>query len=102
MESSDKKSLVEILFDDKVSEILQELEDGEKEISYIANKLKISEEEILKRLSYLLEKKFVKTFDKNGRKILLADSEKLSKALENEKNFQTVVDGLTEMDSFLN
>lgn len=102
MESSDKKSLVEILFDDKVSDILQELEDGEKEISYISNKLKISEEEILKRLSYLLEKKFVKTFDKNGRKTLLADSEKLSKALENEKNFQTVVDGLTEMDSFLN
>jgi len=101
-ETFDKNKIIECMFDQKISEILVELENGKKEVSYIAKKFKISENELLNLLEYLLKHDFVTIKSQNGKKFLSADSNKLAKAMENDENFKGITDGLTEMDSFLN
>lgn len=100
--SFDREKIIESIFDPNISEILAELEDGEKQSSYLSEKLKISEEEIQKRVSYLSKHGFVKEEKKEGKIIYSADADKLEKVIENDNNFKNVVDGLTEMDSYLN
>jgi len=64
----DKEKILDSMFNPDTSEILAELEDGGKELSYLMDKLQISENEIRERLSYLLEHSFVNE-KKNDRKI---------------------------------
>ena len=101
-ETFDKEKIIECMFDPVTSEILGELENGEKNSDYLSEKLKLSEEQIQSKLSYLIEHKFVLQENKNEKKTYHANAEKLEKAIENDKNFDNVVDGLTEMDSYLN
>ena len=98
----DKDKIIECMFDTDTSEILAELENGAKNSSYIVEKLHISENDIRNKLSYLIEHDFVKEEIKNNKKIYEANVEKLAKILENNSNFDNVVNGLTEMDSYLN
>lgn len=100
--SFDREKIIESIFDPNISEILAELEDGEKQSSYISEKLKISAEEIRKRVSYLSKYGFVKEEKKEGNIIYSVDADKLEKVIENDNNFKNVVDGLTKMDSYLN
>ncbi len=90
------------MFDPDTSEILVELENGGKELQYLTEKLKISEDEIYERLSYLIEHDFVKEEKINNKIIFTADAEKLAKLVEQDKNFDDVVNGLAKMDSYLN
>ena len=90
------------MFNPDTSEILAELEDGGKELSYLMDKLKISENEIHERLSYLLEHSFVNEKKNDNKIIVTADAEKLAKLVEEDKNFEDVEDGLAKMDSYLN
>lgn len=90
------------MFNPEISEILAELENGGKDSAYLSEKFEISENEIHDRLSYLIEHDFVHEEKTGDNVIFTADGEKLTKILENEKNFDGVVDGLTEMDSYLN
>ena len=101
-ETFDKEKIIECMFDPITSEILGELENGEKNSDYLSEKLKLSEEQIQSKLSYLIEHKFVLQENKNEKKTYHANAEKLEKVIENDKNFDNVVDGLTEMDSYLN
>lgn len=101
-ESFDKQKIIEVLFDSDVSVILSELEDGDKYSSYLAEKLKLTEEEIQKRLSYLVEHGFVKSESEGDKIVYTADKEKLSQVMENDENFSSVTKGLTELDSYLN
>ena len=101
-ETFDKEKIIECMFDPVTSEILGELENGEKNSDYLSEKLKLSEEQIQSKLSYLIEHKFVLQENKNEKKTYHANAEKLEKVIENDKNFDNVVDGLTEMDSYLN
>jgi predicted ArsR family transcriptional regulator len=97
---SDKAKIVESLFNPDVSVILAELEHGAKESALLASKLGISEDEIKTRLDYLIETGFVVVSDSPisyG-----VDAEKIAKIMENEENYKNVVDGLTELDSYLN
>ena len=98
----DKDKIIECMFESVTSEILGELENGPKNSSYIVEKLQISENDIRNKLSYLIEHEFVNEEIKNNKKIYEANVEKLSKVLENDSNFDNVVNGLTEMDSYLN
>ena len=98
----DKNKIIESMFEPVTSEILAELENGAKNSSYLVEKLKISENDIRNKLSYLIEHEFVFEEIKNNEKIYAANAEKLSKVLENDSNFDNVVNGLTEMDSYLN
>lgn len=100
--SYDKEKILECMFNPEISEILAELESGGKNSAYLSEKFEISENELHDRLSYLIEHDFVHEEKTDDEVIFTADGEKLTKLLENEKNFDGVVDGLTEMDSYLN
>ena len=98
----DKNKVIECMFDPVTSEILAELENSGKDSVYLEKKLQLSEIQISNKLSYLIEHEFVIQEFKDNKKFYYADAEKLNKVLENDKNFDNVIDGLTEMDSYLN
>lgn len=101
-ENLDKQKMMETLVDPDVSSILTELEGGEKDSTYLESKLHLSVDQIKDRLSYVIENKFVMVTQNNGKEIFNVDLVKLNKIMENDDNFKNVVDGLTELDQFLN
>ena len=101
-ENYDKQKMIETLVNPDVSAILLELEEGNKDSSYLEEKLRISEREILERLSYVIEHGFVKINRNDGKIVFSADKDKLNKIMESDENFSGVIDGLAELDSFLN
>lgn len=101
-ESFDKQKMMETLVDPDVSSVLAELEGGEKNSTYLADKLQITTSQIKDLLSYVIEHKFVVISQNNGKEIFKVDMDKLNKIMESDDNFKNVVDGLTELDQFLN
>ena len=98
----DKEKVLDCMFDPDTSEILAQLENGGKELSYLMDNLKKSENEIREKLSYLIEHGFVNE-EKNDNKIIFSvDADKLAKLVEEDRNFEDVEDGLAKMDSYLN
>ena len=93
---------MEILVDPNVSSILAELEGGEKNSTYLADKLQLTISQIKDILSYVIEHKFVVVNQNNGKEIFKVDMDKLNKIMESYDNFKNIVDGLTELDQFLN
>lgn len=98
----DREKIVESMFDSTTSSILAELEDGEKECSFLAEQSSVSESEVLERLSYLIEHGFVLKYSDDGKYILTANFEKLASIMENSDNFDATISGLEKMDSYLN
>jgi len=101
-ENYDKEKLIETLIDPDISIILSELEDGDKESSYLTEKLHLTDSQIKERLAYVIQHGFVKIAQNGNKTVFTADKEKLNKIMESDENFSGVVDGLTKMDSFLN
>ena len=101
-ENYDKRKMIETLVDPDISMILTELEDGAKESSYLTEKLQISDTEIKRRLAYVILHGFVKINQDENRIIYTVDKEKLNRIMEMDENFLGVVDGLTELDQYLN
>ena len=100
--SNESEKILEFLFDPDNAEILLELKDGPKLLSFLTKKLIISKKDLDEKLSHLMEKGFVSKNEKNGDISYYLDTEKLSKALENDDNFKNIDDGLAKLDSFLN
>ena len=100
--SNESEKILESLFDPDNAEILLELKDGPKSLSFLTKKIIISKKDLDEKLSYLMEKGFVNKNEKNGDISYYLDTEKLSKALENDDNFKNIDDGLAKLDSFLN
>lgn len=98
----DREKIVECMFDPITSSILAELEDGEKECSFLAEQSSVSESEVLERLSYLIEHGFISKRSDDGKCALTANSEKLASIMENSDNFDAAISGLEKMDSYLN
>ncbi|MBM3906128.1 MAG: hypothetical protein FJ354_05560 [Thaumarchaeota archaeon] len=96
--SYDKAKVAQALFDYNVSTIMAELESGPKESTVLSSSLGIEESEIKTRLAYLAGTGFV-ILSGNTYSV---DSDKLAKFMENDENYKGVVDGLTELDSYLN
>ncbi|CAE6493941.1 hypothetical protein [Candidatus Nitrosotenuis uzonensis] len=99
-EKSENAKIIEHLFNPEISVILSELEHGPKASSNLAQSLGISEQEIRERLGFLIQTGYV-----YASKIPLeysVDTEKITKLMENDENYKGVVDGLTELDSYLN
>ena len=94
--------MMETLVDPEVSCILAELESGEKDSAYLTDKLQLSLNRIKERLSYVTEHKFVIINQNNENEIFKVDLNKLNKIMESDDNFKNVIDGLTELDQFLN
>ncbi|MFZ0185142.1 MAG: hypothetical protein WBV92_00220 [Nitrosotalea sp.] len=101
-ESFDRQKMMETLVDPKISSILAELESGEKDSTYLTDKLHLSSDQIKEHLSYVIEHHFVVINQNDGHEIFRADLNKLNKIMESDDNFKNVVDGLTELDQFLN
>ena len=98
----DRQKAIDCLFDSSHSDILAELESGEKDLSYLASKSEMSGDQILASLSYLIETDILVKSVRDDKIYLNADSEKLSRLMESDENFEGAVDGLTKMDSYLN
>ena len=98
----DREKIVECMFDPTTSSILAELEDGQKECSFLAEQSSVSESEVLERLSYLIEHGFISKNSDDGKCILTANSEKLTSIIEDGDNFDAAINGLEKMDSYLN
>jgi hypothetical protein len=98
----DREKVVDCMFDPITSSILSELEDGEKECSFLAEKSSISESEVFERLSYLLDHGFIFKNSNNGKSIFSANTEKLTQIVENSDTFNATIEGLEKMDSYLN
>ena len=98
----DREKVVDCMFDPITSSILAELEDGEKECSFLAKKSSISESEVFVRLSYLLDHGFIFKNSDNGKSIFSANTEKLTQIVENSDTFNATIEGLEKMDSYLN
>ena len=96
------EKIVDYMFDPITASILAELEDGEKECSFLAEQSSISESEVLDRLSYLIEHGFILKNSDDGKCVLEANSEKLTSIVENSDNFDATINGLEKMDSYLN
>ena len=100
--SNESEKILESLFEPDNAEILLELKNGPKSLSILTEKITISEGDLDEKLSYLLEKGFVKKEENNGDILYSLDAEKLTKALESDENFKNIDDGLAKLDSFLN
>ena len=100
--SNESEKILESLFDPDNAEILLELKDGSKSLSFLTKKIIITKKNLDEKLSYLMEKGFVNKNEKNDDIFYYLDTEKLSKALENDDNFKNIDDGLAKLDSFLN
>ena len=100
--SNESEKILESLFDPDNAEILLELRNGPKPLSFLTKKIIISRKDLDEKLSYLMEKGFVSKNEKNDDIFYYLDKEKLSKALENDDNFKNIDDGLAKLDSFLN
>lgn len=101
-DSIDSQKAVDSLFDMTNSQVIAELEDGEKEISYLSSKSGLSEDEILTNLSYLIKARVIIKSIRNHSIFLSADTDRLSELVESDGNFGAAMDGLTKMDSYLN
>ena len=101
-EKFDKQKMLETLMNPDVSVIVAELEDGEKNIAYIAEKLQLSQGEIMARLSYVIEHGFVIVTKDDTNTTFSVDKSKLDEILTSDENFSGVVDPLTELDQYLN
>ncbi|HET9009662.1 MAG TPA: hypothetical protein VFN17_06040 [Nitrosarchaeum sp.] len=98
----DREKVIDCMFDPITSSILAELEDGEKECSFLAEKTTLSESEVLERLSYLIKHEFIFKNTDNGKSIFSANTEKLTQIVENNDTFSATIEGLEKMDSYLN
>ena len=97
-----REKIVECMFDPTTSLILAELEDGQKECSFLAEQSSVSESEVLERLSYLIEHGFISKTSNDKKYMLTANSEKLTSIIEDGDNFDEAISGLEKMDSYLN
>lgn len=98
----DREKVVDCMFDSITSSILAELECGQKDCSFLAERSSIAENEVLERLSYLLEHDFIHQTSTNGKLVFTANTQKLNQIIENSENFDTTIKGLEKMDSYLN
>ena len=102
MEEPNYDDILDIIFDDEISEILAEMEDSPRSAIELSEKFHITDDELDEKLVNLVKQGFVERRKENNEIIYSVDGDKLSKILENGNNFKNIDDGLAKMDSFLN
>ncbi len=99
----DREKVMSCMLDPVTSLMIAELEDGGKTCSYLAGAASIPEEDVMGHLSYMVECGFIlRGTDSSGNVTFEADSARLSEAVEDGGSFDTAIDGLVKMDSYLN
>ena len=99
---TDRQKMVDCLFDPDNSEIMAELENGEKQLSELSSKSGLPGEQILSNLSCLIEAGILIKATRDDSVYLSVDAQKLSETVESDGNFDAAIEGLTKMDSYLN
>lgn len=95
-------NIISHLFDPEIYEIIIELENGSKDELYLETKLKISRNNIKKRLGYLINNDIVFTSSlPDDKTIYTLNKNKLSDLTSGEI-FNEITDKLTTLNSFLN
>ena len=102
MEEPNYDDILDIIFDDEISQILAEMEDSPRSATELSEKFHITVDELDEKLVNLVKQGFVERRKENNEIIYSVDGDKLSKILENGNNFKNIDDGLAKMDSFLN
>ena len=69
--SFDREKVIDCMFDPITSEILAELENGKKECSVLSQQFSMSEFDLLKRLTYLIEHEFLFKINNDQKNIIL-------------------------------
>ncbi len=98
MTAYDAEKLMECMLDEVTGPIIAELESGPKNMGYLMDKYGLDMNEIEDKLGYMIEHGFIIRNDD----MLTADAEKLASLMENEENYNGIIDSVTEMDSYLN
>ena len=102
MEEPNYDDILDIIFDDEISEILAEMEDSPRSAIELSERFHITGDELDEKLVNLVKQGFVERRKENNEIIYSVNGDKLSKILENGNNFKNIDDGLAKMDSFLN
>tara|TARA_Y100000590_G_scaffold220629_1_gene249673 strand:+ start:5342 stop:5656 length:315 start_codon:yes stop_codon:yes gene_type:complete len=96
------QNLLDIIFDEQISEILAEMQNTSQKCSFLQEKFDITPSQLDEKLSLLIKHQFVR---KNGLNLdaeYSVDSEKLSELIEKSHNFENIDNGLAKMDGYLN
>jgi len=102
MENLNHDEILDIIFDDEISEILAEMEDSSRSASELSEKFHITEEELEEKLSSLIKHEFVTKNTDHDDIVYSVDGDKISKLLEDGHTFKNIDDGMAKMDQFLN
>ena len=102
MDNPNYDEILDIIFDDEISEILAEMEDSPKNASELSEKFHITQEELDEKLSNLVKHEFVTRNMDHDDIVYSVDGDKISKLLEDGQNFKNIDDGMAKMDQFLN
>ena len=101
-DSFDRNKVVDSMFDPVTSTIIAELEHGEKESSVLANAASIPESDVGQKLDYLIKTGFILSRTDGDKIFYSADAEKLTGIVEQNENFDSAIEGLEKLDSYLN
>ena len=102
MPEYDREKVVDCMFDPVTSAIIAQLEDGEKECSFLAKEVSVYESDVQQRLDYLVKTGFVTQRTDDQGMYFSANTEKLTSLIEQGDNFDSAIAGLEKMDSYLN
>lgn len=102
MSEYDREKVIECMFDPVTSDIIAQLEDGEKECLLLAKSASIHESDVHQRLDYLVKTGFVTQRTDGQKTYFAANTEKLTSLVEQSDNFDSAIAGLEKMDSYLN
>lgn len=94
----DRDRLFECMFDTELIPALAELEQGPQDAAHLARLAGMDVHELQDRLSYMVQHGFLHLKDDT----YTADTKKLTGAMEKDGSFSHIIDGVTEMDSYLN
>jgi len=104
MSESDEhtQKILDIVFDENISEILAEMESSPKKCEFLAEKFQLTPNDLDQKLSFLIQHEFVGKAGSNSEAEYSVDSKKLAKLMETAHNFENVDAGLAKMDGYLN
>ena len=102
MDEPNHDEILDIIFDDEISEILAEMENSPKNATELSEKFHITQEELDEKLSKLVMHEFVTKNMDHDDIVYSVDGDKISKLMEDGQNFKNIDDGMAKMDQFLN
>jgi DNA-binding IclR family transcriptional regulator len=100
--NNNPQEILDVVFDENISEILAEMETSPKKCQFLAEKFQLTPDELEEKLSLLIRHEFVEKSGSDSNLEFSVNSKKLSELIENSHNFENVDNGLAKMDSFLN